>query len=248
MFTKKSFENHYEGAMEPFKIIGNVYFVGTFPASSHLIDTGDGLILIDTGYNDTLFLLVDSIYKLGFSPYDVKYIIHTHWHGDHAAASAALSYVTGAKKLIGEKDAEAVKKYFTPDELLKDGDVISLGNTQIEVMETPGHTKGTISLFFETEENSVKYLVGTFGGAGANTLAKGKFDYDNCRSDYLESLNKLRKRKVDVFIGNHVWNNDTEAKGEILRKTGENKFIDSNLWGEFLDFCEKRLYEIIEKD
>ena len=63
MFARKKFENHYEGAMEPFKIIGNVYYVGTYPASSHLIDTGDGLILIDTGYADTLFLLIDSIYK-----------------------------------------------------------------------------------------------------------------------------------------------------------------------------------------
>ena len=76
MFERKSFAHHYEGAIEPFKIIGNTYFVGTFPASSHLIDTGDGLILIDTGYSDTLFLLVDSIYKLGFTPRDVKYIIH----------------------------------------------------------------------------------------------------------------------------------------------------------------------------
>ena len=50
MFERKSFNNHYEGAIEPFKIIGNTYFVGTFPASSHLIDTGDGLILLDTGY------------------------------------------------------------------------------------------------------------------------------------------------------------------------------------------------------
>ncbi len=248
MFERKKFENHYQGAIEPFKVIGNVYFVGTTPASSHLIDTGDGLILIDTGYADTLFLLVNSIYKLGFSPYDVKYIIHTHWHGDHTAATAPLAHLTGAKTFIGEKDAERVKKYFTPDVLLKDGDVVTLGNTKIEVMETPGHTLGTISLFFEAEENGIKYQVGTFGGAGANTLAKGKFDYDNCREDYQKSINELRKRKVEVFIGNHVWNNDTEAKGEILRKTGENKFIDSNIWNEFLDFCENRLYETIEKD
>ena len=60
--------------MEPFKIIGNVYYVGCFSASSHLIDTGEGLILIDTGYADTLFLLVNSIYKLGFKTEDVKYI------------------------------------------------------------------------------------------------------------------------------------------------------------------------------
>ena len=62
--------------MEPFKIKGNLYFVGCHAASSHMIDTGDGLILIDTGHPQNLYLLINSIYKLGFSPYDVKYIIH----------------------------------------------------------------------------------------------------------------------------------------------------------------------------
>ena len=248
MFGKKSFANHYEGAMEPFKIIGNVYYVGTFPASSHLIDTGDGLILIDTGYADTLFLLINSIYKLGFNPYDIKYIIHTHWHGDHTEATAPLVHLTGAKTFIGKKDAEKLKKYFEADVLLEEGDVVELGNTKIEVVETPGHTEGTISLFFETEENGKVYKVGTFGGAGANTLAKGKFDYDNCREDYRKSLCKLREKKVDVFLGNHVWNNDTETKGKILLAGGENKFIDSKIWFDFLDFCEKRLDEVIKKD
>ena len=248
MFARKGFPNHYEGAIEPFKIIGNTYFVGSFPASSHLIDTGDGLILIDTGYADTLFLVINSIYKLGFSPYDIKYIIHTHWHWDHAEATAPLAHLTGAKTFIGKKDAEKVKKYFEPDVLLSDGDVVSLGNTKIEIMETPGHTEGTISLFYETEENGKIYKVGTFGGAGANTLAKGKFDYDNCREDYINSLNRLREKKVDVFIGNHVWNNDTEVRGRILRETGENKFIDDKIWNEFLDFCEGRLKKILENE
>jgi len=248
VFTRKKFENRYEGVIEPFKIIGNVYFVGTFPASSHLIDTGDGLILIDTGYSDTLFLLINSIYKLGFTPYDIKYIIHTHWHGDHTAGTAALAHLSGAKTFVGEKDAENAKKYFNPDVLIKDGDVVKLGNTTIEIMETPGHTRGCISLFFETEENGVKYQVGTFGGAGANTLRTGYFDYEGCREDYKNSLNKLRKRKVNVFIGNHVWNNDTEAKGEILRKTGENRFINDKIWHEFLDYCENRLDELLEKE
>ena len=248
MFTRKNFKNHYEGAIEPFKIVGNVYFVGTFPASAHLIDTGDGLVLIDTGYSDTLFLLVNSIYKLGFSPYDIKYIIHTHWHGDQTEATAALVHMTGAKTMIGEKDVHKVRQYFEPDILLKEGDKVKLGNTEIEIMETPGHTEGCISLFFETEENGIKYQVGTFGGAGANTLASGHFDYDGCREGYLNSLNRLREKKVNVFIGNHVWNNDTEAKAKILADTGENKFIDDNIWYEFLDFCEKRLYEVIEKE
>ena len=195
-----------------------------------------------------MFLLVNSIYKLGFSPYDVKYIIHTHWHYDHTEATSAFVHMTGAKTFIGKKDAQKVSKYFKPDVLLSEGDVVTLGNTKIEVMETPGHTEGTISLFYETEENGINYKVGTFGGAGANTLTKGCFDYDDCRVEYLKSLNKLREKKVDVFIGNHVWNNDTEKKGIILREKGENKFIDENLWCEFLDFCEKRLYQTIEKD
>ena len=249
MYRKvKNFAAHYEGKMEPFKIIGNTYFVGTYPASSHLIDTGEGLILIDTGYSDTLFLLINSIYKLGFNPYDIKYIINTHWHGDHTEATAALSHLTGAKTFIGRKDAKKAEKYFISDALLKEGDVISLGNTKIEVMETPGHTEGTISLFYETEEDGVKYNVGTFGGAGANTLVKERFDYDNCREDYFNSLKRLKEKKVDVFIGNHVWNNNTEDKAEILATTGENLFIDDKIWGDFLDFCEKRLLDIIAKE
>ena len=248
MFERKKFSKTYEGIMEPFKIIGNVYYIGTYPASSHLIDTGDGLIVIDTGYKDTLFLLINSIYKLGFSPYDIKYIIHTHWHGDHAAGTDGLVCLTGAKTFIGEKDAEKAKKYFEPDVLLKDGDVVKLGNSEIHIVETPGHTRGCISLFFETEENGVKYRVGTFGGAGVNTLKSGCFDYDECREDYIKSIERLRKEKVDVFICNHVWNNDTLNKYEILKNTGENKFIDGELFYEFLDFCEKRLNEVIESE
>lgn len=248
MFTRKTFKNRYEGIIEPFKIIGNLYFVGTFPASSHLIDTGEGLILIDTGYSDTLFLLINSIYKMGYTPYDIKYIIHTHWHGDHTAGTAGLAHLSGAKTFIGVKDGEKVKQYFNPDVLLKEGDVVKLGNTSIEVVETPGHTEGCISLFFEVEEDGKKYQVGTFGGAGANTLKTGRFDYDNCREDYINSLNKLRQRKVNVFIGNHVWNNDTEANGDILRKTGENRFINDKIWCEFLDYCENRLNELIEEE
>ena len=245
---KKDLKKHYEGVIEPFRIIGNVYFVGTYPASSHLIDTGDGLILVDTGYADTLFLLVNSIYSLGFSPYDIRYIIHTHWHGDHTEGTAALAHLTGAKTLIGHKDVPKAEKYFKADIALKDGDIVELGNTKIEIMETPGHTEGCISLFFETQDNGKAYKVGTFGGAGANTLVEPWFDYDNCRADYLESIKRLRSKEVDVFIGNHVWNNETEEKGELLRKTGENKFIDSQIWNEFLDFCEDRLLGIMANE
>ena len=234
--------------MEPFKIIGNIYFVGTFQASCHLIDTGDGLIMIDPGYNKTLYLVIRSIYELGFNPKDIKYIINTHWHHDHAEATAAMVDLSGAKTLIGHRDAEKAKQYFEPDILIHEGDTLTLGNTTISFLETPGHTAGTISFFFETEEAGKTYRLGMFGGAGANTLAQGKFDYEGCREDYRNSLNRLRQERVDVFIGNHCWNNDTAGKGKVLLETGENLFIDSTLWGQFLDYCEKRLDTVIAKD
>ena len=248
MFTRRKLQQPWEGKMEPFKIIGNVYFVGTFQASSHLIDTGDGLILIDTGYANTAYLLVRSIYELGFNPKDIKYIINTHWHGDHTAATAAMVDLSGAKTLIGHRDAEKATQYFQPDILIHEGDTLTLGNTTISFLETPGHTAGTVSFFFETEENGKRYRVGMFGGAGANTLAQGKFDYEGCREDYRSSLHRLQKEHVDVFIGNHTWNNDTAGKGKVLLETGENLFIDSTLWGQFLDYCENRLDRTIAKD
>ncbi len=248
MFTRKKFDNLWEGYIQPFKIINNVYFVGTFPASSHLIDTGEGLILIDTGYMETLHLVVNSIYKLGFNPMDIKYIINTHWHDDHTAGTKALARLTGAKTLLGKEDLQKTLQYFTPDVLVSDGDQLSLGNTTISFMETPGHTKGTISLFFETTENGKTYRVGMFGGAGANTMVKACYDFDGCVEAYRATLHRLQKERVDVFIGNHVWNNNTEEWGKILLETGENKFIDDTLWNRFLTFCEQRLDKTIEND
>lgn len=247
MFKRRTIVKPWDGSIEPFKIVENVYFIGTFQASSHLIDTGDGLIVIDTGYLPSLYLVVNSIYKLGFKPTDIKYILNSHWHLDHTEATAALAQLSGARTYIGRKDADKAEAFFTPDALIDDGDIITLGNTSIRCMETPGHTAGTISFFFDSAGER-KYRCGMFGGAGANTLAAGQFDYDGCREGYLVSLDRLRGERVEVFLGNHVWNNNTEEKAEILRRTGENKFIDSDIWGEFLDFCGKRLKEIVEAE
>ena len=236
------------GKMTPFRIIGGVYFVGTYQASCHLVDTGDGLIMIDPGYSKTAYLVLDSIYRLGFHPQDIKYIVNTHWHIDHAEATEAFSDLTGAKTLIGRDDAEKAARYFTPDILVDDGDTLTLGNTTIRFVHTPGHTKGTISFFFDVEENGKTYRVGSFGGAGVNTMERKAFDFDGCREAYLSSLNRLRKERVDVFIGNHTWNNDTYGKSLKLLAGGENDFIDDKIWIEFLDNCEKRLLKVIAED
>lgn len=248
MFPRRKINQPWEGQIEPFRIAGGVWFVGTYQASAHLIDTGDGLIFIDPGYHNTLYLVIRSIYETGFRPEQIRYIVNTHWHWDHTEATAALAALSGAKTIIGRRDAEKATRYFTPDLLFADGDTLTLGNTTMTFLETPGHTAGTLSFFFDLEENGRTYRAGMFGGAGANTLAQGKFDYPDCREDYRASVRRLMAEHVDIFLGNHTWNNNTEAHGRILRETGENRFIDDTLWGKFLAHCEARLDKTIAKD
>ena len=255
MYTKfhKKFtaKKAYEGRMEPFRVIGNVYFVGTYQASSHLIDTGEGLILIDTGYASSLYLVLESIWELGFDPRDIKYIINSHWHGDHTEATEALAKLSGAKTLLGREYESYVlqKEYFVPDILVDEGYELSLGNTVIRFLHTPGHTKGTISLFFDVNVDGTTYRVGMFGGAGANSLEKNYSTYyEGCREDYRNSVERLRGEKVDVFIGNHCWNNQTEIRGALVKQGGENPFIDGEIWGEFLDYCMVRLEHLLKKE
>lgn len=236
------------GKMRPFKIIGNTYFVGTYQASCHLIDTGDGLIMVDPGYSQTAYLVLDSIYQLGFSPKDIKYIINTHWHGDHTEATEAFADLSGAKTILGKEDVEKAARYFIPDITVSDGDVLTLGNTSVRFMHTPGHTKGTISFFYDTEENGRTYRVGSFGGAGVNTMTRKSFDFDGCREAYFDSVRRLKGEKVDVFIGNHTWNNDTYGKSQKIFAGGENDFIDDKIWLEFLENCERRLSQVISRD
>ena len=236
------------GRMNPFRIAGNVYFVGTYHASSHLIDTGDGLILIDTGYSSTAYLLIDSIYRLGFRPEDIKYIINTHWHWDHVEATADVAALSGAKTIIGRDDYEKALKYFKADILVDDGDTLELGDTKITFMHTPGHTKGTMSFFLDIKEDGKILRVGSFGGAGANTLVPESYDFENPREAYFASIERLKKEKVDVFIGNHSWNNGTYQKSLMLSESEENPFIDGEIWVKFLTACENRLKAIIEKE
>lgn len=251
------------GAMKPFRILGNTWFVGLQQASSHLIDTGAGLILLDSGYQESLYYVLNSIYQCGFSPYDIKYIIHSHGHIDHAAATKALVELTGAETFIGEKDREMVNgtrpeltwgpEYdmpfngiFEPDHLLKDGDKITLGNVCIDCVATPGHTAGTFSFFWDIEEDGKIYRAGTLGGAGMNSMAAAymkKYDlpFEEWRGAFGKSIARCRQEKVDVFIGNHANQNNTAERCERLFAGDKLAFYDPEAWEEFLDGCRERL-------
>lgn len=248
MYKRKQIDGAkpWEGFMTPFKILKNLSFIGCYQSSSHLVDTGDGLVIIDTGYLNSFYTLVNGIYNLGYKPEDIKYIIHTHWHGDHTEGTKPLlSIAKNAKTIIGIRDDKFVKEneYFEPDIVVKDGDIITLGDIEFKFLETPGHTVGTISIFFNIKDEGNIYRVGMFGGAGANSLVpEFATYYQGAIKDYKSSIDKLRKEKVDLFIGNHVWNNDTENKYyQMINVPKTNPFIDNKEFYRFLDFCKERV-------
>lgn len=253
----------------PCRICGNVYFVGTVPASSHLIDTGDGLILIDSGLPQTLYLMMDSMRELGFSPHDIRYILHSHGHYDHAGATRALIELIGSvETYIGTGDEDYVNgkldltwarelgyeyhEAFEADHVLQDGDVVSLGNTSIRCLHTPGHTPGTLSFFFDVTDGEHTYHAGMHGGVGMNTMERAFLERyglpDTGRKAFLEGLNRLRKEPVDIMLGNHVGNNDTVGKAKRVLAGEVGPFIDPAEWPRFLDQCEARLRDLIAKE
>lgn len=250
--------------MEPFRIKGNLYFVGCYAASSHLIDTGEGLILIDTGYPHNLYQVIHNVYKLGFNIKNIRYIIHSHGHYDHLGATKALKELTGAKTFIGKGDEEYANgkvdltwakelgfsyyEAFEPDIIMQDGDMISLGNTSIEIVSTPGHTPGTVSLFFEINDNNGEdktYKVAMHGGVGINSMQDDFLEQyglsTDCRQKFLEGIDRVKDRPVDIFIGNHVWNNDTLGKYERMLAGEQDAFVDSGEWKRFLEKCAENV-------
>lgn len=255
----------WEGTHEPFRIYGNLYFVGTRPASTHLIDTGDGLIVIDPGYPQSLYAVVDGIWRLGFKPDDVKIILHSHGHYDHLGATRALAEMTGAKTYISEIDApyadgsvdltwarelgHVYYEAFKPDVLLRDGDVIKLGNTEILCWITPGHTPGTTSFFFDAHGEQGDRRCAMFGGAGFNSMGRSFLDKyglpHSLRSDFIRSCRRLQTQDIDIFLGNHVGNNDTLGKYKKMKETGENPFLDTN--GEWKAYLRALELEMTEK-
>ena len=253
-------KNPWEGYVKPGRIFGNLYFVGTRPASTHVIDTGEGLILIDPGYQDSLYLVIHNMWEVGLNPKDIKYILITHCHMDHMNATQAIVELTGARVFFPKLDMPLLTgeifhydfKPLTPDVLIEDGDVISLGNTHIKCVATPGHTDGTTSYFFEVSDGKNTYRAGMHGGVGTNSLAKDFLVKNNlpfdCRDKYLDSLKKVENEQVDIFIGNHVHNNNTIGKLQQVREGVENAFLDPGEWKRFLERCRMSLLKMIASE
>src|SRR5512146_2519975 len=154
--------------VQPFRIIGNIYYVGASDVTSFLITSPQGHILLDGGFVETAPMIRDNIRKLGFKPEDVKYLINSHAHFDHAAGLAQLKKWTGAKFVASREDGALIARggrgdfawgdkltfpAVRPDRMIQDHETLSIGGVTMTAHLTPGHTKGCTTWTTEAEEN-----------------------------------------------------------------------------------------------
>jgi metallo-beta-lactamase class B len=169
--------------VEPYRAFDNVYYVGVCWVSAWLITTSDGAVLIDTLHDPFGDLLIANIRKVGVDPASIKYVLMTHGHFDHVGGAYKVKSLTNARFAMTEKGwAEAMTSaqasqgtprrwtMIAKDLVVKDGDVITVGDTTFGVYETPGHTFGTASYSFHVRDGADSYHAFTVGGLGLNAI------------------------------------------------------------------------------
>ncbi|WP_176696017.1 MBL fold metallo-hydrolase [Phenylobacterium immobile] len=216
---------------QPYKVFDNLYWVGTKIHSSWALTTSDGIILIDTLYNYAAEAeIVDGLKALGLNPADVKYVIISHGHGDHDEGARLLQERYGAKVVMGAEDWDLVAKQTAMaggqpkrDLVAQDGEKITLGDTTVTTILTPGHTPGTVSAIFQVKDHGRPVTVAYSGGtAFVFPPAAATFDL------YVASQKKLAKAAADagatVLLSNHAqFDNayDLARIAQLPRKAGE---------------------------
>ena len=261
----ESFTAKWARPQEPFRIAGNIYYVGSNELACFLIATPQGHILINTGYERMAQQLRANVEKLGFRFTDIRYLLTGQAHDDHVAGFAAAREASGAKVLVMQGDDDIMEHggrgdfrfdgeiSWRPchvDRVLHDGDTVPLGGTTLVAHLTPGHTKGCTTWTTTVTDNGQALNVVIVGGVSVNPGVKLLKNprYPGIAADYERTFRTLRALSCDLFLGSHASYFDMAGKRERMKAGAtENPFIDPAGYRQFVDASEasfrKRLAE-----
>lgn len=210
------------GPMKPFEIADGVWWVGASDVAAYLIQTNKGLILIDGGYESTAPRILENIRRLGFDPgSQVKIILNSHAHVDHAGGIAALKAATGAKVLASAEDGKLMARggkgdFFLgdryayppvkPDGTIRDGRKVKLGERTLTARLTPGHTRGCTTWTFPVTIAGVERQAMILC---SNTVLPGyrlagEESYRGIAADFEKSYRVWRSAPCEVFLASHA--------------------------------------------
>ena len=230
---------------KPFRVIGNVYYVGSKDLASYLITTSQGDILINSNLTSSVPQIRKNVEALGFHFNDIKILLISHGHWDHAAGSAEIKRLTGAKYMVMDADVPLVESggkddfqyggeagsHFPAmkvDRMLHDGDKVKLGGVVLVAHKTPGHTKGCTTWTMKVREDSKTYNVVIVGSPNVNTGYKlvGNTAYPTIAQDYAQTFQTLKSLPCDVFLGAHGGYFGMGAKFARMKPGTANPFVD----------------------
>jgi metallo-beta-lactamase class B len=237
--------------IEPFRVMGNTWFVGTAGLGMYLITTPEGHILIDAGLPETAEIVEANIEKLGFEVGDVKILLNSHAHFDHSGGLAKVKADTGARLIASEGDRYALEKGVYPgsedvaamgappvvvDEIVADGGTVSLGGVTLTAHITPGHTQGCTTWTWPvTDARGGEHTAVNFCSASvaANRLAPDP-QYPGIVEDYRTTFAKVKTFDGDVFLAPHGEFFRLAEKRALINEDGDNPFVEPGAFHAFV--------------
>ena len=251
----------------PFRIIGNIYWVGSYDLASYLMTTPDGHILINTGVGDTAKQIKASVEQLGFNIADVKILTATHGHFDHVAGMAELKRMTGARLIVSEEDKELLesggKADFrfgdTPaakfesvrvDAVFKDSDTVSLGGTVLTAHHHPGHTKGATSFTLNVRENGKTYrvLIANMPTINPGVTVSGMPMFPRIADAYASTFKAQKDMQLDVWLASHAAQFKLHEKYKPGDPFDPNRFVDPQGFKAAVAELEKKYQEQLARE
>ena len=230
---------------EPFRIIGNIFYVGSQGLAAYLIATPDGAILIDGTVEDNVPMIERNIDKLGYRLKDVKILLNSHAHFDHAEGLSHLKRDTHAQMVAVWAETPALESGIPPSELsygvikfppvkvdrvIRTGRKVRIGNTVLKALVTPGHTPGctswTTTVIDGGKPVDVIFLCSlTVAG---NKLIDNK-GYPGIIDDFYTSFARLNRTKADVVLPFHAEQVDLMAREKKAETVGTSAYVDPTL-------------------
>lgn len=247
----------------PFRIADGLYYVGSRDMASLLVATPEGHVLIDAGYPETVPIIRANVAALGLRVEDVRILLNTQAHFDHAGGFAAMKALTGARLMVSEADADVIERGgrgdflfgdghpFPParvDRRLRDGDQVRLGGAVLTAHVTGGHTKGCTTWTFDVTDKGRTYHVVDIGGTSVldGMRLGGMATYPSIGTDFERTFRTLKALSCDIFLGAHASYFDGQAKAARLRSDpdGANPFVDPDGCRAFVRRAEERFIEL----
>ncbi|HTH38107.1 MAG TPA: subclass B3 metallo-beta-lactamase [Pyrinomonadaceae bacterium] len=249
--------------VEPFRIAGDIYYVGAIDITSYLVTTPKGHILIDSGFIETVPQIIANVKKLGFKPEEIKVLLNSHAHYDHAGGLAELRRLTGATLMISEPDVELMAnggkgdpnfgdrfpfETVRTDKSLRSGERVKLGGSTLTANLTPGHTRGCTTWTTETMHQGRKLnaiFVCSTSAPGYKLFKNEK--YPNIYADYLQTFAFLEKQRPDIFLGSHGAIYGLEEKIGRMGAGRDDAFIDPDGYKKYVSGSRAAIEETFKR-